>query len=45
MLIIVGGIIPDDDHEELSKMDITGIFGPGTGTDGIQDFIKDNLQS
>ncbi len=45
MLIIVGGIIPDDDHEELAKMGITGIFGPGTGPDGIQDFIKDNLQS
>ncbi|MBT8342197.1 MAG: cobalamin B12-binding domain-containing protein [Desulfatitalea sp.] len=44
ILIIVGGIIPDDDHEELSKMGITGIFGPGTGTDDIKKFISDNLQ-
>jgi methylmalonyl-CoA mutase C-terminal domain/subunit len=43
MLIIVGGIIPDDDHEELSKMGITGIFGPGSGVDELKAFIKNNL--
>lgn len=43
MPIIVGGIIPDDDHEELAKMGITGIFGPGSGIDEVKKFIKSNL--
>lgn len=44
ILIIVGGIVPDDDHEELAEMGITGIFGPGSGIDEIKHFIKENLQ-
>ena len=43
MLVIVGGIIPDDDHDVLNKMGINGIFGPGSGTKDVTDFIRDNL--
>jgi methylmalonyl-CoA mutase C-terminal domain/subunit len=39
-LIIGGGIIPDDDAEELKKMGIAEIFRPGTPTDQIVDFVK-----
>jgi len=38
--ILVGGIIPDDDKPELSKLGAKGIFGPGTNTDDIVRFIR-----
>ncbi len=43
-LVIAGGIFPDIDIPELNKIGITGIFGPGTDTDEIVDFIKANLK-
>jgi len=33
--VFVGGIIPDDDIEKLSKTGVAGIYGPGTLTDRI----------
>jgi methylmalonyl-CoA mutase, C-terminal domain len=38
--IIIGGIIPDDDHAALNAMGVTGIFGPGTSTDAIVTHIR-----
>ena len=39
--LIGGGIIPDNDAEELRRMKgIAGIFGPGTDTREITDFIE-----
>ena len=43
-LVIAGGIIPDNDIPELTKIGINGIFGPGTDTNEIVDFIKGNLK-
>jgi methylmalonyl-CoA mutase, C-terminal domain len=37
--MLVGGIIPDEDKPALEKMGVTGVFGPGTSTDEIRDFI------
>lgn len=37
--ILVGGIIPDEDRDALNKMGVAGVFGPGTSTDEIRDFI------
>lgn len=37
--IIVGGIIPDEDHAALKAHGVVGIFGPGTSTEHIRDFI------
>jgi methylmalonyl-CoA mutase C-terminal domain/subunit len=42
-LVIGGGIIPDDDMEELKKMGITEVFGPGTPTEQIVDFVKNTV--
>lgn len=39
--IIVGGIIPDDDKAALSEMGVIGVFGPGTTTETIRNFIND----
>ena len=39
-LIVAGGIIPEDDMEELKKAGITAVFGPGTRTSDIVDYVK-----
>ena len=38
-----GGIIPPDDVVKLKKMGVIEIFLPGTNTDSIVKFIKENL--
>lgn len=40
ILIIVGGIIPDDDLETLSELNIQGVFGPGSRADDVIEYIK-----
>jgi len=35
-----GGIIPEEDKDELLKIGISALFGPGTTTKEIVDFIK-----
>ena len=44
ILIVAGGIIPDDDRPVLKKIGIEGIFGPGTNTEKIVNFIINNLK-
>ena len=41
VLFIGGGIIPEEDRQELSKAGFNKIFGPGTRTSDIVDFIKE----
>jgi len=43
VLVVAGGIIPDEDSEPLRAMGIKGIFGPGTPTAEIVQFIRDEL--
>lgn len=42
-IVIAGGIIPDDDISSLQKMGVKAVFGPGTSTNKIVDFIKKEL--
>ena len=42
VLVTVGGIIPEDDIPMLNEHGVTGIFGPGTPTDEIVDYIREN---
>ena len=44
VLVVGGGIIPDQDKPKLKKAGITGIFGPGTPCEDIVDFIKKNVK-
>ncbi len=44
VLVIGGGIIPDEDIPSLKEIGIAEIFGPGTYTDDIVKYIKDNLR-
>ncbi len=43
VLIVAGGIIPDEDIPILQKMGIKAVFGPGTPTNKIIEFIKNEL--
>jgi len=44
ILIIGGGIIPQEDVSKLKKEGISGVFGPGTHCDEIVEFIKKNVK-
>jgi methylmalonyl-CoA mutase C-terminal domain/subunit len=43
ILVILGGIIPDDDLEELGKIGIKGIFGPGSTAEELIQFLEQNM--
>ena len=45
VLVLVGGIIPDEDIPLLKDEGISAVFGPGTSTDLIVDFIKRNVRT
>ncbi|MHC1566299.1 MAG: cobalamin B12-binding domain-containing protein [Candidatus Syntropharchaeia archaeon] len=44
ILVTLGGIIPKEDIPELEKVGVKGIFGPGTPTTKIIEFIKENVE-
>ncbi len=44
VLILGGGIIPEEDVADLKVAGIEGIFGPGSRTADIVDFIKSHLK-
>jgi methylmalonyl-CoA mutase C-terminal domain/subunit len=44
ILVVGGGIIPEDDVAELKKVGIAEIFGPGTPLDEITEYIKANVK-
>jgi methylmalonyl-CoA mutase C-terminal domain/subunit len=43
MMVFAGGIIPEEDIPEMKKLGIKEIFGPGTRTDTIVQFVFDNI--
>jgi methylmalonyl-CoA mutase C-terminal domain/subunit len=43
VILVCGGIIPEEDIPKLKKEGITGVFGPGTPCEIIVDFIKKNV--
>ncbi len=44
VLVLVGGIIPDQDIEVLKKAGVAGIFQPGTPMEEIVQFIRTNVK-
>ena len=40
VIILLGGIIPDEDIPILDEMGVRGIFGPGTSTQDIVAFVN-----
>lgn len=45
VLIFAGGIIPDEDVAPLKGAGIAAVFGPGTNTDHVVEFIRGQFQT
>ncbi len=43
VLLVCGGIIPDEDLAALKAMGFAGAFGPGTSTQDLAKFIRDQV--
>ena len=43
-LVIVGGIVPEDDIPKLKEQGVSAIFLPGTSTQNIVKFIRENVK-
>ena len=40
IVVLGGGVIPPDDAAELKKRGVKEIFGPGTATDAIVEYVR-----
>ena len=45
VLVVLGGIIPDDDALELRKLGVAGVFGPGTTISEVAEFLRANVRA
>ena len=45
VLVLLGGIIPDDDIPKLKEMGVAGIFGPGANTSDIVKLINEKVKT
>ncbi len=44
VLLIAGGIIPDEDVPRLKQAGVDAVFGPGASTQAIADFIRSHVR-
>jgi len=44
VLVVVGGIIPDDDAAALRATGVSGTFGPGTTIGEVAEFLRANVR-
>lgn len=44
IVVVGGGIIPNEDKPKLLKLGITGLYGPGTSMEEIIDHIKERVR-
>jgi methylmalonyl-CoA mutase C-terminal domain/subunit len=44
VLVLVGGIIPDEDAAELKKLGVAGVFQPGASLEAIVHFIRSSVK-
>lgn len=40
VIVVAGGIIPEEDVEPLKKIGVSNVFGPGTSSSDIVEYIK-----
>ncbi len=45
VLLVVGGIIPDEDIEPLKKLGVGEVFQPGASTQDIVEFIRSRVRA
>jgi len=41
-LVLVGGIIPDDDEAELKELGVAEVFGPGGSTEEMIEYVREH---
>jgi len=44
IMILVGGVIPAKDFTKLKKMGVANVYGPGSMTSDIVEFVKTNIK-
>jgi len=44
VLVLLGGIIPDQDIDAMKKLGVAAVFQPGTAMDNIVKFIRANAK-
>jgi methylmalonyl-CoA mutase C-terminal domain/subunit len=44
-LILVGGIVPTEDIADLKEKGVSEVFLPGTSTEDIVGFIRNNVRT
>jgi len=44
VLVVAGGIFPNEDLPVIKDMGVTGVFGPGANTEEIVGFINENVK-
>jgi methylmalonyl-CoA mutase C-terminal domain/subunit len=45
VLVIVGGIVPDEDIAELKQVGVAEVFQPGASTGQIVEFIRQHVRA
>lgn len=45
VLVAAGGILPDEDIPAIKALGIKGCFGPGTSTEEIIKFVRENIHA
>jgi len=43
IMVFAGGIIPEEDVPALKKVGIKEVFGPGTPTSTLVEYVKNNI--
>ena len=43
VMVVLGGIIPEQDRQPLADMGVTAVFGPGASTYDIVEFIRSGV--
>ena len=43
VMVFAGGIIPEEDVSEMKKLGVKEIFGPGTPTETLVKFVRENV--
>src|SRR6185503_8218431 len=44
VMVIVGGIVPDEDAAQLKRLGVAAVFQPGASLDQIVDFIRGSVK-
>ncbi|MFQ6030002.1 MAG: cobalamin B12-binding domain-containing protein [Dehalococcoidia bacterium] len=44
VMVVLGGIIPEQDRGPLAELGVEGIFGPGSATQNIVEFIETGIR-